>query len=249
MAVSVVATLGFTAACGGGDDEKDTEGKPTGATATKAADEGKGGSEGGGGGATSGGGPAPLTEAQLEKAAIVSGDIKNYKVAKTPEGDIPAETVPAEPAACQSVADMFFFTSTPRAELRTARTLTATSDLNATVVSLALLAHDEQSDAEKVMAGLRTASKSCTAFEHTDYKYSGVKALPDPKQGDEAVSYQMKGSIEGTDVPMTFTIVRSGPTLAAFYAMNVLDADKAQVPADVIEAQLTKLAELEKAAG
>ena len=246
VAVSVVATLGFTAACGGGGDEESAEGKPGGATATKAADEAKTGTEGGEGGSASGGGQAPLTEAQLEKAAIVSGDIKNYKVTKTPEGDIPAETVPAEPADCQAIADMFFFPSTPRAELRTARTLTATSDLNATVVSLALLAHDEQSDAEKVIAGLRTASKSCTAYEHTDYKYSGVKALTAPKQGDEAVSYKLKGSIEGTNVPMTFTIVRSGSTLAAFYAMNVLDADKAQVPADVIKAQLTKL---EKAAG
>ncbi|MER6015425.1 hypothetical protein [Streptomyces bluensis] len=40
---------------------------------------------------------------------------------------------------------------------------------------------------------------------------------------------------------MTFTIIRSGSTLAAFYAMNLLDADKAQVPAEVIETQLTKL--------
>lgn len=64
--------------------------------------------------------------------------------------------------------------------------------------------------------------------------------MPVPRQGDEAVSYKLEGSIEGTNVPMTFTIVRSGSTLAAFYAMNTLDADKAQVPAGVIEAQLTK---------
>lgn len=246
VAVSVAVTLGLTAACGGGGDEQGAEGKPAGATPTKAADEAKTGSEGGGGGAASGDAKRPLTEAQLEKAALVSDDTKDYKVAKTPEGDIPAGAVPAEPAACQPIADMFFFGSTPRAEGRTARTLTARSDLNATVVSLALLAHDEQSDAEKVMAGLRTASTSCTAYEHADYEYSGVKALPAPQQGDEAVSYKLKGSIEGTSVPMTFTIVRSGSTLAAFFAMNVRDADKAQVPADVVEAQLTKL---EKAAG
>jgi hypothetical protein len=186
-----------------------------------------------------------LTETQLEKAALVSGDTKDYTVGKTPEADIPTQTVPADPAACQPIADMFFFTSTPKADARVARTLTARSDLNATVVSLALLAH-EQSDAVKAIAGLRAAAKSCTAYEHTDYKYSDVKALTAPELGDEAVSYQLKGSIEGTNVPMTFTIVRSGSTLAAFYAMNVLDADKAQVPADVIEAQLKKL---EKATG
>ncbi|MER6091717.1 hypothetical protein [Streptomyces bluensis] len=131
------------------------------------------------------------------------------------------------------------------AEARAARTLTAKNELDATIASLALLAY-EQSDAEKVVADLRTAPKSCTAYEHADYKHSGVKALPAPQQGDEAVSFKLTSSVEGTDVPMTFTIVRSGSTLAAFYAMNLLDADKAQVPAELIEMQLTNL---EKTAG
>ncbi|MFI1730608.1 hypothetical protein ACH40E_15535 [Streptomyces acidicola] len=254
VAVSVVAALGFTAACGGGGGKGDAVEKPTGSAAaeaaTKAADEEKGGEGGAGGSDAGSAGQGPLTEAQLEKAALASGDAKSYKIAKTPEGDIPAESVPAEPAACQSIADMFFFTSTPRAEARAARTLTAKNDLDATVVSLALLAY-EQSDAEKVIADLRARSKSCTAYEHADYKHSGVKALPAPKRGDEAVSFKLTSSIEGTDVPMTFTIVRSGSTLAAFYAMN-LDADKVQVPAEVIEAQLAKLTKLtkpEKASG
>jgi hypothetical protein len=43
VAASVVATLGITAACGGGGDEDNAEGKPAGATATKAADQPKGG--------------------------------------------------------------------------------------------------------------------------------------------------------------------------------------------------------------
>ncbi|MFJ9582858.1 hypothetical protein [Streptomyces acidicola] len=99
--------------------------------------------------------------------------------------------------------------------------------------------------AEKVIADLRAKSKSCTAYEHADYKHSGVKALPAPKEGDEAVSFNLTSSIEGTEVPMTFTIVRSESTLAAFCAMN-LDADKVRVPAEVIEAQLAKLTKLMK---
>jgi len=100
--------------------------------------------------------------------------------------------------------------------------------------------------AQEVFSGLRTASKKCTAYEHTDFKYSEVTALPDPKAGDEAVAYRLKGSIEGSSVPMTFTVVRSGSTLVAFYAVNLLGADKTKVPEKVIDAQLAKL---RKAAG
>ncbi|MPY44721.1 hypothetical protein FNH04_33905 [Streptomyces phyllanthi] len=235
-AVAVVAALGATAACGGGGDKNGAGTKPTEATAGRSPDDPKTRDDADGG---------PLTAAQLEKAALAAGDVKGYKVEKTSEADMPAETVPAEPAACQPVADMFFFASTPRAASRTGRTLTARSDSDTNVVSLALLAH-EQGNAEKVVADLRTASRSCTAYEHAGYQYSDVKALPAPEQGDEAVAYGLRGSIEGTEVPMTFTIVRSGSTLVAFYAMNAAEGAKAQVPEDVIEAQMEKLGELEE---
>ncbi|MGW0819764.1 hypothetical protein [Streptomyces sp. NPDC002845] len=228
VALLAVATLGLTAACGGGGDAQDANGtgtKPS-RQATQAADDAEG--------------AAALTATQLEKAALAEGDVKGYKVEKTPEADMPAVAVPAEPAACQPIADMLLFTSDPKAEARVGRTLTTKDELDATVPSLALLAYEE-SDAEKVVGDLRTATEKCTEFEHTDYKYSGVKALTAPELGDEAVSYKLKGSIEGTTVPMAFTVVRSGSTLAAFYALNALDEDKARVPDDVVEAQLTKL--------
>ncbi|UUU31428.1 hypothetical protein JIX56_16800 [Streptomyces sp. CA-210063] len=233
VAVSVVATLGFTAACGGGGDEdKGAETKPS-AGATAAGDE------------KDSAGQAALTEAQLKEAALAKGDVKGYKIADMPADEMPAETVPAEPAACQPIANMFYFTSDPKAKARVGRTATPEDALSASVTSLALAAH-EQSDAEKVIADLREATEKCTKYEDVGNKYSGVEALPAPEQGDEAVSYKMKGDIEGAEIPMSFTVVRSGSTLIGFYSMNMLDADKAQVPTELLEAQVAKL---EKAAG
>ncbi|MCL6734229.1 hypothetical protein [Streptomyces neyagawaensis] len=233
VAVSVMATLGLTAACGGGGDDKDAEKKPSAGSSAPAQKSKEPAGQG------------ALTEAQLQKAALTKGDVKGYTIADMPAEDMPAETVPAEPAACQPIANMFFFTSDPQAKARAGRTVTPKDELSGSVISLALAAH-EQSDAEKVMADLRKATENCTKYEHVGNKYSGVEALPAPEQGDEAVSYKLKGDIEGAKIPMSFTVVRSGSTLIGFYSMNMLDADKAKVPAEVLEAQVAKL---EKAAG
>ncbi|MDW8810288.1 hypothetical protein P1P68_37190 [Streptomyces scabiei] len=238
VAISVAAALGLTAACGGGGDEsKDGKTKPTAAgTAAADAKDGKGGE---------GGGKAALTEAQLKEAALAKGDVKGYKIADMPAEDMPGVPVPAKPAACQPLANMFNFTSDPQPKARAGRTVTSENKLSASVVSLALAAH-EQSDAEKVMADLRTATENCDGYEHVGNTYTGVEALPAPKQGDEAVAYKLKADIEGAKIPMSFTVVRSGSTLIGFYSMNMLDADKAEVPDEILDAQVAKV---EKAAG
>jgi hypothetical protein len=40
---------------------------------------------------------------------------------------------------------------------------------------------------------------------------------------------------------MTYTVVRSGSTLAVFYAMNILGGKAPEVPTSVVEAQVTKI--------
>ncbi|MFE5024910.1 hypothetical protein ACFRAO_16605 [Streptomyces sp. NPDC056656] len=231
-AAAVVAALGVTTACGGSSETTDDAKKPAKPAASekttapaKPAEEGA----------------KALTAAELEKAVVATGDVKGYKVEKVGKGDLPpTESVAAKPASCQPLADMFMFSTRPTAKDRVVRTLMATDELDPKVTSLALLAHDG-ADAAKVMKDLRTASKSCTAYEHVDYKYSGVKERPAPDAGDEAVSYDVKGVIDGDKVPMTFTVVRSGSTVVAFYTMNMLDASKTDVPQVIVDAQLAKL--------
>ncbi|MCX4906052.1 hypothetical protein [Streptomyces sp. NBC_00878] len=247
VAASVVAALGCASACAGDDDKKDEKSSRTPAT-THSADEEKEGEEKEGKGdlapseAPSAAPDAdePLTQAQLKKAALVTGDVKGYEVGGAGSADLQGESSPAGPAKCQPVADMFLFTTDPASRASVSRGVTAKAETNASVTTLALLAFGP-GEADEVLAGLRKATGECTAYRYVGYKYSGVKALADPKLGDESVAFRLVASIEGAEVPTAYTVVRDGSTLVAFSSMNMLDADEVEVPAELVKAQLAKL--------
>ncbi|MEV7195834.1 hypothetical protein AB0N81_29105 [Streptomyces sp. NPDC093510] len=231
VAASVTVALGLTAACGSDNGDSGDKGKKSPEKSAAAKPVAKK--------------STVLSAADLEKAALAKGDLKGYKVEKMSAADMPSQTVPADPAACQPFADMFMFATQPAAKNRLGRTLTGPDELDATVISLALLAH-EKADAEKIMEGLRKATKKCTAYEHADSKYRDVAALPAPKAGDDAVSYKVVGDIQGQKTPMSFTVVRSGSTLAAFYSINLLKPKEFGVPTKIVDAQVNKLEKLAK---
>ncbi|MGW3664635.1 hypothetical protein [Streptomyces sp. NPDC005141] len=227
VGIGVTAALAATAACGGGQDTDDKSSgskKPAAKAASPAAQDAL----------------KPLTEAQLAKAVITEADVKGYRVRNTPDDEIPEVSVPAKPATCQAIADMFLLGTEPDATARVSRSVTSRKQTDAMVLRTGLLAHKE-ADAKDVVADLRTQSEKCKSYEHTDYQYTGIKALEAPDLGDEAVSYTMTSDIDGTKIPMTYTVVRSGSTLVVFYAMNILGGKVPEVPAAVVEAQVAKL--------
>lgn len=247
VAASVVVGLGCASACSGGGD-KDKKAARTSATGqsadtskekTKKSDKDKAKAPG----KDSSAAPdtdEPLTRAQLKKAALTTGDVKGYKVEGAGSADLQGASSPAGPAKCQPVADMFLFTTDPVSRTSLSRGVTAKDETNASVTTLALLSYGS-GEADDVLAGLRKATGECTAYRYVGYKYSGVKALADPKLGDESVAFRLVASIEGAEVPAAYTVVRDGSTLVAFSSMNMLDADEVEVPAELVEAQLAKL--------
>ncbi|TLS39940.1 hypothetical protein FE633_44195 [Streptomyces montanus] len=264
-AASAVVALGCTAACGGGggggEDGSDAEKKPS-KGAARAADDAKEPVEEPTEESAEEtaqkperdrerdrdrerGQDAPLTKAQLKKAALATGDVKGFQVAEMPAADIVKDSVPAHPAACQPMADMFLYTTNPTSEASLGRTFAANDAQDASTTSLTLLSYTK-GDADKVLSGLRTAAKKCTAYKHTGYQYTGVKPSADPELGDEAVAYRLMTSIEGLKAPAAFTVVRSGTTVVAFSTMAVSDPDKVKIPSVIIEAQMEKLKKLEK---
>ncbi|MFE2538401.1 hypothetical protein [Streptomyces sp. NPDC059371] len=233
VGICAMAALAATAACGAKDTDSNTGGSARGskkpaAEAKPAAQEGL----------------KPLTEAQLTKAVLTEKDLKGYRVRDTPDDEIPDVSVPANPATCQALADMFLLGTEPDATARVSRSVTNLKATDATVLRVGLLAQKE-ADAKKVVADLRAQSGKCNSYEHTDYHYTEVKPVKAPALGDEAVSYSMTSDIEGTKIPVTYAVVRSGSTLAVFYAMNILSDKAPDVSSDVMEAQVTKI---EKAA-
>lgn len=222
-AVCATAALAATAACGSDAADGKSDAKP----AAKASDASKPGL-------------APLSKAQLEKAALTKGDLKGYRVSTPGADEIPDVSVPAKPASCQAIADLFLLGTEPDAKARVARSVISVTETDATILRVGLFGHEEP-DAKKVLADLRGQSESCDSYEHTDYKYTDVEPGKAPALGDEAVSYTMAGVIDGEKMQMGYTVVRSGSTVLAFQAMNVVDGQKAEVPAEIVEKQVGKL--------
>ena len=110
------------------------------------------------------------------------------------------------------------------------------------------LASHTPAEASRMIQQVRTSLRSCNAFSPAfGFAYEGVTALPDPKLGDESVSFRLLQvvSSEGEkplNVPVTVTLVRVGATLATFQAANFESDGQAVVPRDVVDEQLTKLA-------
>lgn len=230
VAVSAVAVLGLTAACSGSGGS------------------GNGGGSGGDGrGETSTDAGASSVAAKLEKAALASGDVKKYKVAKEPEGSKESKG-PADsrgsadsggrvnPAACRPLAEMLTAAAPPKSKAHVSRTLTSTDVADTTTTEVVLFAYG-QADAENTMDTLRTATKSkkCATFgggggsgDGGGRRYFGVRPQPAPVGGDEAVSYKLASRAGEFLDRDRVTVVRSGSTLIAFRASNVFDPESAQ---------------------
>lgn len=233
MALPLVGLLG---ACGAQGESKgaDGEARPAASPAAKKAEVEKDM------------GAKPLTEEQLEKAAVASGDLKGFKVEKLPDSALDIQGLVSSPEACQPVADMSTFTSQPAPKSVVGISAGALTGVSlGTSSSVALLAHQE-ADAKVVMSALRKAVKKCGPGFKADSTYKSVKEEPGKTYGDESLSYELVGELDGDEVPMHFTVVRSGSTIVAFYGMNFLDPAKGQVPPELLTAQLDKL---EKVAG
>ena len=232
VAAVVLPLVGVLGACGGGAQEESkagAEGKPRAAAAAKKTQVKKDP------------GAKPLTEEQLEKAAVVEADLKGFMVEKLPASALDIQGLTASPESCQPVADMSTFTSDPAPKAVVGRSAGATSGASlGTSSSVALLAHQE-SDAKAVMSALRDAVEKCGSGFKADLTYKSVKPEPGRTYGDESVSYELMGELDGDKMPLHFTVVRSGSTIAAFYGLNFLNPGKGQVPPELMTAQLGKL--------
>ncbi|MDG4862466.1 hypothetical protein P8605_30455 [Streptomyces sp. T-3] len=247
LAASVVAALGFTTACSGeGDDGGKGDDKPS-----KSASAGTSG--GSGDDKTDDGktddapdeeakGAGPLTEAQLKQAILSGSEVKGLKFDGGPGDDLEKPVTVDGP--CQALADVATLNSHPEAKARTAA-MGMPTDFSAMNI-VGLLAH-EQADATKIVADVRTAVGKCQTFKAADGAFSGTKALPDPKGGDEGVAYSMQTQgDDGDKQAVTFNVIRSGSTVAVFYSGDLRDNSAGEVPQAVVDAQLAKLEKIAK---
>ncbi|MET7756915.1 hypothetical protein ABZT27_19755 [Streptomyces sp. NPDC005389] len=179
----------------------------------------------------------------LEKIAI-TGKSAGFDAEKIARTEVEAgRGMEADRKACQPLASLIGgFTHLP-AVTTVHRSLQPGEASNATVGSMWLASHGK-SDATRVMRELRTAVTECPkGFKTLGLTYGKVETLPAPKLGDEAVGYRITGDIGKQKVPMTYTVVRSGGVVAAFYGVNMLDPKKAAIPEGFVQAQLDRIAD------
>ncbi|GGW70732.1 hypothetical protein [Streptomyces xantholiticus] len=239
-AIGVLCALMLAAACT--SDAGSVAGKdgstPTGTS--PAPDAAKGG-DGAGGDAS-----LPLTPAELERAALATGDLPGFQVSAGKDALAPAGRPVADETECQPLADAMGEEPDPKATHTVSRGL-GSLDALGLAVSASLSSYSE-ADAEKLIDGLEAAIAACgTGFGATvdgrSGTYRDVKAVPfTVPGGDETVSWTAVASDEGVASPLHLVVVRRGASVARFTAFDLAGRKPPRVPEDVAGKQLAKVA-------
>ncbi|WP_245727399.1 hypothetical protein [Streptomyces vietnamensis] len=177
----------------------------------------------------------------LEKV-VLTGRVAGFDAKKIAKAEVEAgRGMKADRKECQPLASLIggFTHIAPVATAH--RSLQGLKATDATVGSMWLASHSEQ-NATRVMDELGAAVTACPkGFKTLGLTYGKVEKLPAPKLGDQAVAYRITGDIGKQKMPMTYTVVRGGGVIAAFYGVNMLDPNHAAIPEAVVKAQLDRL--------
>ncbi|WP_320776713.1 hypothetical protein [Streptomyces sp. CRN 30] len=220
-------------ACSDSDESDDKKTAAASATPTPSSAEDKAAAEAKKAGA--------VTPQELEKATI-SGKRKGFEFKKVAKAEVEAgRDMKANKTECQPLASLAGGYTHIEAFSTVHRSLDPTEAKNATVGSMWLSTLSEK-DAERVMSDLRAALDDCAdGFKTLGLTYKDVKSVKVSKLGDEAVGYRITSVVAKQSVPMTYTVVRKGGVVAAFYGVNMLDADDAAIPEAVVEEQVKQV--------
>jgi hypothetical protein len=176
------------------------------------------------------------------KKATISGKSEGFEFKPVAKADVEAgRDMKADRTECQPLASLAGGYTHIEAVSVEHRTLDPSAAKNATVGSMWLASHSEK-NAKRVMSDLRTSLKKCPdGFKTLGLTYKSVQQLKDPDLGEDAVSYRITSVVAKQSVPMTYTVVREGGVIAAFYGVNMLKPKDSAIPESVIEAQLEQL--------
>ncbi|WP_055585611.1 hypothetical protein [Peterkaempfera griseoplana] len=190
---------------------------------------------------------APLTSAQLKGAALSAADIPpgfTVTTATEDEAFFASAADTAKPASCQPIQDMGADDGAIKP--------TATADnsylqpANAADLLFGRIAAYRAGDAEKALADLRTALKSCTSYRSTSPSDGTVTAvtthvLPAPSLGDGAIAFDLTGTSNGKMAAIRVTEIRVGSSLVLFAGVRVSGAGAANIPTPLMAKQVDAL--------
>ncbi|MDJ0341337.1 hypothetical protein QMK19_14870 [Streptomyces sp. H10-C2] len=188
----------------------------------------------------------PLTEAQLRAVLVKDADLPGYKVEASTSASMSADDkLTTDKPQCQPLADPV---GTKPKYVRKAYAGASVAKKDAlgsgAEVHRMLLASHAPGDAGKMMAELKRALDTCTAFIATagtgkKIPFTITKAAT-VTAGDEAVSYVMADTSDKVAGAALVTVVRSGDDSITFLSAK-LTGGQAAAPVDVARKQDAKL--------
>lgn len=216
-----VTLLTLSAACGGGDGESGRDGArggETGTGTTAGAGERTGGDTGAGNGGGTSRGTRPLTEAQLVRALLTTGEVRGYTAQRNTREALPPEnTMAPDRPECEAITDTV--DSRPRHRRLAYASGIVTKGRFGGAVQQVLLAAYRPGEAAEWLTELETALRRCHRFrgqagtgERADLEIEpgGTVGI-----GDQSAQFTMKDA-RGKDSPTVFTVVRAGDSTATF---------------------------------
>ncbi|RLU83968.1 hypothetical protein CTZ27_27755 [Streptomyces griseocarneus] len=232
--VTTVAVLGLTAGCGGDG---------AGGVSRPARGEGKNELDA----------VRVLGSARLIHAELGAHEVPGFRVERAAVGAAGNGRPRTERAACRALADALG--SEPRpAPYATVVTTFARLGKGGEragfegLMGMIRLSSYEGDGAGVTVRGLRDAAASCAdgfrmrTGEGVPQEFSAVRVLRSDVPsglGDEAVALRLENAAERA--PSLITAVRSGRTLAMFFATSLSDPEGVEIPAGVLRAQMAKL--------
>ncbi|WP_055586680.1 hypothetical protein [Peterkaempfera griseoplana] len=194
---------------------------------------------------SAGGSAKPLTKAQLNGAALTAADLPPDFRVSTPSADnalFASDTDTAEPASCQPVPDIAASDGAIRP------TATADRDYQSSAMPgqgfYGRIAAYRAGDAEKAMARLHAALKTCTFYRSrsgdavTEVR---IRTLQAPAVGDDSVMFQLSGTTAGRTLDIRMTEVRVGSSVAVFAGVSQSGTGSVPIPTQLMTLQADKL--------
>jgi hypothetical protein len=238
-AVSVVLMLGGAAACG---EAKSSDAKETPTTEQPSSNVSPAASPA----VSPAVSPAAAKEG-LEKLIIAK--VEGFEVTAAAASEVrSAGAITASNAACQPIADLVATVdagSPTDTVYRQAVAASKPEEMTASGVLVGLSSYPRGGAAE-ALAGLGKAVSACaggftTTSADGEDAYTAVKAEDGPTGLDESLAFELTGSLDGEKIPLKYALVRTGDTVALFYAMNPFDPASAEIAPEVTAAQMARL--------
>lgn len=209
-----------------------------------------------------------LTAEELEKAALVQGDVKGHKIAKAGKADaLAASDVTADKKACEPLADAVMgaqlgtpaavnqrkVVSEPKKDQKdkldsedAGEAFAAAFDITTTLTSLA--SYDGKG-AQDTVESLRSAAAACSGGFTLTAAGTKQKVVTIEEEkiagGEEAAAWKLTMEQDGEKAPLKLVVARQGATVASFSSLNLAATGTGQdfeLPTAIVDAQLAKLA-------